>query len=312
MTEPLTPHELARQLIFLHDCGIEDVFFAEPLQGKAIDQKQLRQAILQADDSRLAGQRQESMPAGPQPEGRPASPRPAPPHSDAMPASKPAMTRETHQSADPSAHVHERSPRMSTADDLQSIVDIPTLIARIDATDGAGLKQFATQTVVADGNPASGIMIIGEAPGADEDQQGIPFIGQSGQLLMEAISFIGLDSREKYFISNSVFWRPPGNRTPSPAETQFCLPYLHRLIQLVDPKLVLILGGHAMKHLLQVSKGVSAMRGREIGLSAGDRVIPTIVSFHPSFLLRSPSNKKALWHDLLQFKASMAKHGVTP
>ncbi len=281
-----TPQQLAAELVFLHDCGIEDVYFAEPLAGRTLKASAF-------------------LPERP-PKQAPVMSRPV--AQAAVPVLSPAPAAEPISPSPASPAISVARPH--SAADLAAINSIPELIAAIDSTDGAGLKEFATQTVVADGNPASGIMLIGEAPGAEEDIQGKPFIGASGQLLMEAIAHIGLTDRSDYFISNTVFWRPSGNRNPEPYETAFCLPYLHRLIQLVAPKLILILGGQALKALLNTNRGISAMRGQASALDAGGIVVPALATYHPSYLLRSPSNKRLFWGDLLRFREALIREGL--
>ena len=159
-----------------------------------------------------------------------------------------------------------------------------------------------------DGNPEARIVLIGEAPGADEDRQGLPFVGVSGQLLDRMLASIGLD-RTQVLIANTVFWRPPGNRSPTTSETAACLPFVERLIELVGPDIVVTLGGAAAKSLLAQTQGVTRLRGRwfEYETPRLSRPIAATVLFHPAYLLRSPAQKRLAWRDLLAIRKRLAK-----
>ena len=168
---------------------------------------------------------------------------------------------------------------------------------RLSRFEGCGLKATATQLVFGDGNPGADIMFMGEAPGADEDRQGVPFVGRAGQLLDKMLAAIGLD-RSKVYIANVVPWRPPGNRTPTPLETAACLPFTRRQIELVDPKILVCLGAAAAQTLLGSKDGIMRMRGRWFTYRAGDKDIRAIAMLHPAYLLRQPAQKKLAWQDL--------------
>jgi len=172
--------------------------------------------------------------------------------------------------------------------------------------DGCALKETATNLVFADGNPEAAIMLIGEAPGRDEDRQGLPFVGESGQLLDRMLAAIGLD-RTKVYITNILPWRPPGNRAPSQEETTACLPFLRRHIELVSPKILVLLGGVATGTLLGRSEGITRLRGRWFDYRVGDTDIPAIPMFHPAYLLRQPAQKREVWRDLLEIKHKMER-----
>jgi len=174
----------------------------------------------------------------------------------------------------------------------------------LDAYDGCSLKFRATQLVFADGNPEAKIMLIGEAPGAEEDRQGKPFVGRSGQLLDRMLGAIGLD-RTKVYIVNTVPWRPPGNRTPTPEEMELCLPFLHRQVELVSPKLVLTLGGPAMQTVFKTNAGIIKMRGRWQDVAIGTHGVAALPTLHPAYLLRNPAAKQQAWADLLSLKVKM-------
>ncbi len=151
-------------------------------------------------------------------------------------------------------------------------------------------------------------MLIGEAPGAEEDRQGKPFVGQSGQLLDRMMATIGLN-RTQFYITNAIFWRPPGNRTPTPAEIATCQPFLERQIALIQPRMIVFVGGIAAKALLGVSEGVTKLRGRHFPYHNGDQsdAIRSFVMFHPAHLLRQPLQKRLAWRDLLTLRQSLAE-----
>ncbi|MSO76820.1 MAG: uracil-DNA glycosylase [Alphaproteobacteria bacterium] len=208
---------------------------------------------------------------GPKPQARP-DPRPASPAADA-----------------------------TTLDELRQI---------LLAFDGCPLKRTATNTVFADGNPAARVMLIGEAPGAEEDRQGKPFVGASGQLLDRMLATIDLD-RSQVFISNVIYWRPPGNRDPSPSEVAACLPFAERMIELIDPRVLVLLGGAALKALLGRAEGITRLRGQWLSFTTARRAYPidTMATFHPAFLLRTPGQKRLAWRDLLAIKKRLAAAG---
>lgn len=186
--------------------------------------------------------------------------------------------------------------RAAAADSLES------LRLALSTFEDCPLKHTATNLVFGDGNPEADVMLIGEAPGADEDRQGLPFVGVSGRLLDRMLASIGLD-RTNVYISNILPWRPPGNRKPTPAETTMCLPFMHRHIELVAPKILVLLGGTAVSNLLGRREGITKLRGRWLvynGANCGE--IATLPTFHPAFLLRSPGLKKESWGDFLSLR----------
>ena len=163
--------------------------------------------------------------------------------------------------------------------------------------DGCALRHTATKLVFADGNPRARVMFVGEAPGRDEDIEGLPFVGRSGKLLDRMIAAIGLD-RGKAYIANVIPWRPPGNRTPTPQETQICLPFIQRQIELVNPDVLVTLGNPSTQALLQTREGIMRTRGKWLDYDTGTRTIRAIATFHPAYLLRSPAYKRMSWQDL--------------
>lgn len=163
------------------------------------------------------------------------------------------------------------------------------------------LKATATQMVFGSGNPRARLMIIGEAPGAEEDRQGLPFVGASGHLLDLMLASIGL-TRSEVYITNILPWRPPGNRKPSEAEIALFTPFVRRHIALVNPEVILLLGGSAVSALMNTNDGITKTRGRWLKYTDAEITIPVMSSFHPAFLLRTPAQKKLAWRDLLAVK----------
>ena len=205
----------------------------------------------------------------------------------------------------------DRPPALITAPsaatpptDLHSIADLAALRAALDQFDGCALKRTATQLVFADGPPDPLVLIIGEAPGAEEDRVGRPFVGPAGQLLDRMLHSIALD-RNSVRIINTVPWRPPGNRVPSDAEIQQCLPFLWRHIALTRPRAILLLGAIAVRALLGRPAPISKIRGQWQDLTIADlnHPLPALPSFHPAYLLRKPDAKREAWSDLLTLRA---------
>jgi len=178
--------------------------------------------------------------------------------------------------------------------------DLTELEAAIAAFEGCDLKrQGASRAVFARGEPDAPVMVIGEGPGADEDAQGSPFVGRAGKLLDKMLAAAGLTGR--VFITNTVFWRPPGNRTPSAAEQAACAPFVERAIALARPKLLMLAGGASAKHMLKTADGILSLRGRWFEWKSEDGALelPALPTLHPAFLLRQPAAKKKAWEDLL-------------
>jgi len=189
----------------------------------------------------------------------------------------------------------EEAKGASTLDELRSILNSFT---------GCPLRATATQLVFADGNPAARIMFVGEAPGRDEDIAGLPFVGRSGQLLDRMMAAIGL-TRAQAYIANIVPWRPPGNRTPTPQESAICLPFTLRQIELVDPDVLVCLGGPSAQTLLAIRDGILRTRGRWFPFHTGTREIRATATLHPAYLLRQPLQKRLAWRDFLAIKKAL-------
>jgi uracil-DNA glycosylase family 4 len=228
-------------------------------------------------------------------EQAPAPPRPARQLPDsAMPSrAAPAMAP---QAPDEAA--------LAAREAAKSAKSLEELRAILEKFDGCALKATATQLVFADGNPKSRVMFVGEAPGRDEDIEGLPFVGRSGKLLDRMLAAIGLD-RTSVYIANIVPWRPPGNRTPTPQESQICLPFILRQIELADPDILVCLGGPSAQTLLGIKEGITKTRGRWFTFNSGKREIPAMPTFHPAFLLRSPLQKRFAWRDFLAIKKAL-------
>jgi DNA polymerase len=177
------------------------------------------------------------------------------------------------------------------------------LRAILDRFDGCSLKGSASRLVFADGTPGSRLMFVGEAPGAEEDKQGLPFVGRSGQLLDRMLKAIGLE-RQQVYIANIVPWRPPGNRTPTPVETQICLPFIQRQIELCNPEVLVTVGQPSTGALLGV-QGIMKNRGRWFPYNTGTREIRALPMLHPAYLLRSPIGKRLAWRDMLAIKKAL-------
>ena len=194
---------------------------------------------------------------------------------------------------------------MAAREAAKTAASLEELRAILDRFDGCALKTTATQLVFADGNPQARVMFVGEAPGRDEDIEGLPFVGRSGKLLDLMMAAIGLD-RTSAYIANIIPWRPPGNRTPTPQESAICLPFTLRQIELADPDLLVCLGGPSAQTLLNVRDGILKARGRWFTHHTGTRDIRAIATLHPAYLLRQPLQKRLAWRDFLAIKKALA------
>jgi uracil-DNA glycosylase len=192
----------------------------------------------------------------------------------------------------------------SARDLAQSCTTLAELKAAIEGFDGCPLKKTAMNTVFADGNPESGLMFVGEAPGAEEDRRGLPFVGRAGMLLDKMLAAIGRD-RTSAYISNILPWRPPGNRTPTPNETTICLPFIARHIELAKPQVIVFLGGTAAATLLDRREGITRLRGKWFSYEGGGPDIAAMPTYHPAYLLRQPALKQLAWRDLLEIRKRM-------
>ena len=262
-------HKEARELIaFYLDAGADALLGEEPVDRMA----------------------DESPPIAPPARAASAAAARVLPHKATMPARERPLPQPTPPASPEAAAMAARGAAKSAG-------SLDELRALLDGFEGCALRATATQLVFADGNPQSRIMFVGEAPGYDEDISGKPFVGRSGKLLDLMMAAIGLD-RTKAYIANVVPWRPPGNRTPTPQETAICLPFIQRQIELVNPDVLVTLGNPSTQTLLSTREGIMKTRGRWFKYDTGTRVIPALATFHPAYLLRSPSYKRLSWQDL--------------
>ena len=231
----------------------------------------------------------------------PPAPRAAPPVEAPRPVAAPAVMRGEVAPA-PDIAIASAREAARTAPTLEALREL------MQNFEGCALKHTATRLVFADGNPQARIMFVGEAPGRDEDIEGLPFVGRSGKLLDLMIGAIGLN-RTTAYITNVIPWRPPGNRTPTPQETQVCLPFIQRHIELVNPDVLVTLGNPSTQTLLSTREGIMRTRGRWFDYDTGQRTIRALPTFHPAYLLRSPSYKRLAWQDLRTIAKVLAGAG---
>ena len=274
--------DLRELLAFYAEAGVHDA-----LAEEAVDR------FMEPTASTPPAQMTGSAPARTQrPAPEQASPaaagRAAPPARPATPATVPDEAQ--------AALARELASRAATLAELRELMA---------SFDGCNLKFTAKNLVFADGNPDADVMLVGEAPGRDEDLEGLPFVGRSGQLLDRMLAAIGLDRKSAY-IANVIPWRPPGNRTPTPHETEICRPFIERQIELANPKVLVTLGGPSAKLLLNTTEGILRLRGnwRSHQTKAGI-TIPAMPTLHPAYLLRNPAHKKLAWRDFLEIKAKL-------
>jgi len=217
-------------------------------------------------------------------------PRAAPPPPAASPRAEATVA--------PDVAINSAREAARTAPTLEALRQL------LENFDGCTLKHTATKLVFADGNPQARVMFVGEAPGRDEDIEGLPFVGRSGKLLDRMIAAIGLD-RSKAYIANVIPWRPPGNRTPTPQETQICLPFIQRQIELIDPEVLVCLGSPSSQAVLGLTDGIMKSRGRWMTYNTGRREVRAIATLHPAYLLRQPLQKRLAWRDFLAIKKGL-------
>jgi DNA polymerase len=245
-----------------------------------------------------------------QPVDRFAAPPPAP--AAAEPIRGPTSIRAPAPLA-PRAPVPLESPQL--VEDARALAERCTTLAELEAAvrafEGCALKRTAKNTVFADGTPGAPVMIVGEAPGADEDRLGKPFVGVSGQLMDRMMEAIGLTRAGGFYITNILFWRPPGNRTPTLAEQGVCLAFTRRHIALAKPKLLVLAGGVSAKAVLDTTEGIMRLRGKWASYRLSDGTeLPTMPTFHPAYLLRTPASKRQSWLDLLAIDRKLTELGA--
>lgn len=276
------------------EAGVDEAVGPDPVDRFALSRAPSSAATGQAGGAELPRAATAAQPNA----RRPDPARPAAPPGHASPPRQPA--------GDGSAGA-ARSAALAAG-------SLEELRAALEAFDGCALKVTATNTVFSDGVPGAPVMIVGEAPGADEDRAGKPFVGLSGQLLDRMLASIGLDRRRNAYISNVLPWRPPGNRNPTEGEMAVCLPFIQRHIELAAPRVLVLVGGTSAKTLLARSEGITRLRGRWFDWQgpSGGAPVPTLATYHPAYLLRSPGQKASAWKDLLALKRWLAEAGIGP
>jgi len=288
MTQTATdPVALKALLQWYLEAGVDEAIADAP-QDRFAEQARLLAARASAPPAARPGLSDGPMPApsrGAPPQGR-------------GPLTKPAAPAQVSDQAAVKDAV-ALAAKAETLDDLR---------AALEGFDGCALKTTASSLCFFDGNPKARVLLVGEAPGAEEDRQGLPFVGPSGKLLDAMLASIGLDRNGEgdsaVLISNTVFWRPPGNRTPTPSEAAICLPFVERLIEIVGPRVVVCVGGPSAKTLLAQTQGITRLRGKWFDYATPKMAgpIPAMALYHPAYLLRSPAMKRDAWRDLLMLK----------
>ncbi|MFA7638990.1 MAG: uracil-DNA glycosylase [Parvibaculum sp.] len=272
----LSPEDAAALLAFYVEAGVSDVLGDEPVNRYALSETV-----------------PVSAPSEAPPQAREARPEPrrelSPPAHAAAPSSIPLEDAQAAESA------REIAARCATLDELRKA---------LATFEGCPLRYTAKNLVFADGNPQARLMMIGEAPGRDEDLRGLPFVGRAGQLLDRMLASIGLD-RSSVYIINTLPWRPPGNRTPTPAEHAVCMPFVERHVELVNPDIIVLLGGVSAKQMLRTDTGIMRLRGKWSSIKVGEREVPALPTLHPAYLLRQPAQKQLAWRDLLSLKTRL-------
>lgn len=281
----LTPAELAALLHFHADAGVEWL-----LEEEAVDRFAEFEAMKAArQGARAAQPRAEAPPAGARP-AQQAERRPA----VAQAVAPVASPRNTPAIPDDQAVEQARF----AAESARSLSELKTAL---EAFNSCNLKNSARSTIFASGSAEGRIMVIGPMPSADDDREGAPFAGRSGQLLDKMLAAIGL-KREDILLTNVIPWRPPGNRAPSAPEVEICRPFIERQIALTEPSALLLLGNFTARHFFESSETIHGLRGQWREVTISGRTIPAIASLHPQELLTAPINKRLAWNDLLAFK----------
>ncbi len=283
MTRAATLPELEALLAFYAEAGVDAALSEEPVDRFALsrDQSEARRHAAAAAEARAA--------EPPPPVAR--SERETPPQ---MPSIAPTAPSE--------GVVMAARQAAATAETLE------TLRATLAGFEGCNLRLTATNLVFSDGNAEARVMFVGEAPGFEEDIQGLPFVGRSGQLLDRKMAAIGLD-RTSAYIANVIPWRPPGNRDPTPQETEICRPFIDRQIALVDPDFLVLLGKVSAQQLLKTNVAITRLRGQWRPYHTGSREIRALATFHPAYLLRTPAQKRYAWRDFLMLKTALDGRG---
>ncbi|MGE8941782.1 uracil-DNA glycosylase [Leptospira interrogans] len=285
--EQSVDHRLMALVAWYRDMGVSDTLVDMPLDwlalgGEAdarIDAAQFAKADVRSTGSSRSASRDTPAASVATPPPRPAAPR-------TFPGIAPAAAEQAANSDAAAAR---------TLDELRD---------KLEHFDGCALKATAKNLCFYRGAPQARLMLIGEAPGRDEDIQGKPFVGRAGQLLDRMLAAINLTEADVH-ITNIVYWRPPGNRTPTPQEALVCRPFLLRQIELVAPDFLLLVGGAAAKSVLDTNDGILRVRGKWRQIEVGGRTLPVIATLHPAYLLRTPAAKRQAWRDLLAVRSNL-------
>lgn len=283
---------------FYAEAGADIAMSETPLDRFATPPPAQRTAILQNEPQQVqrdqnAGMNRQALTQAGSAQARPtqAPPPPAPVSNQAIPDS---------------AQIEIARSLARNADTLDALRE------QLAAFDGCGLKFTAKNLCFADGDPTADIMFVGEAPGRDEDMEGIPFVGRGGQLFERMLAAIDLQ-REQVYVANTIAWRPPGNRAPTPLEAELCRPFIERQIELAAPKMLVALGGPAAKILTGASEGILRLRGNwKTHTTSSGITIPVMPTLHPAYLLRSPGQKRFAWADFLEIKMKLKELRLAP
>lgn len=282
----LSPAELAALLHFHAEAGVDWLLEEEPVDRFA------------EFEAMKAARRSAAPAAQPQPD------RQAPPERQASPRPAPRQTAASIPSSRPQPAIPDGEAVQQARFAAESAPSLAELKTALEAFNGCNLKNSARSTIFASGDPASGIMVIGPAPGADDEREGAAFAGRQGQLLDRMLASIGLE-RSAILLTQIIPWRPPGNRMPSAAETEICRPFIERQIALAEPRAILLLGNYTARFFFGENDTIHGLRGRWKEIAVADQVIPAIASLHPQDLLTAPVNKRLAWSDLLAFRARL-------
>lgn len=298
MTARQITYDMDELLHFYAESGLDIALSEEPVDQFAASEK--AESLRKQQLSQMAAQRQpQNAPRQAQANQRTTNAAPA-----ARSAPPPAFAPSTSQTVPDAQQIALARESAASANTLQELRE------RLGAFDGCGLKFTAKNLCFEDGNPDAAIMFVGDVPGRDEDMEGLPFAGRTGQLFDNMLSAIGL-TREQTYLANMICWRPPGNRIPTPLEIELCQPFIERQIALANPKIIVSFGGPATKLLTNAADTILRVRGNWLSHATAAGVqIPVMPSLHPAYLLRSPAQKRFAWQDLLSVKTKLQELGV--
>jgi DNA polymerase len=285
--------DIRELLLFYADAGVDEALEDSPVDRFAESAPLRRQTGASGGALQRDGSPSRSVPPG---TGRSSGEGPARGSRSLPPPARP----------EPTAAIPDEAQAARARELARSAASMEELRGLLAEFDGCNLKSTAKNLVFADGNARADVMFVGEAPGRDEDLEGLPFVGRSGRLLDLMLAAIGLD-RSRAYIANVIPWRPPGNRTPTPQEQAVCAPFVERAFAILRPKVVLLVGAAATKSVLQIDEGIMRVRGqwRDWRLAEGGVSAPVMPTLHPAFLLRQPLAKRQAWADILSLAARL-------